>query len=41
MAIPLRDVATGPAVLHGWHLPVRSTGEPHPVEEFRPLGRDL
>jgi len=43
MAIPLRNVASGIAVLHGWHLrpePVRAAPPP-PVEEFRRLQRDL
>jgi hypothetical protein len=44
MAIPLRNVATGLAVLHGWHLSTerpRSETPPPPVEEFRRLSRDL
>ena len=44
MAIPLRNVAQGLAVLHGWyiHLEVaRSEVPPGPVEEFRRLSRDL
>ncbi len=41
LAIPLRNVATGLAVLHGWHLPEHRTGEPHPVEEFRRHNRDM
>ena len=44
LAIPLRNVASGLAVLHGWHLwPQRATGRTPPaaVEEFRRLQRDL
>jgi hypothetical protein len=47
LAIPLRNVASGIAVLHGWHLwtqlEPRTTAPPAPVdsEEFRRLGRDL
>jgi hypothetical protein len=44
LAIPLRNVAAGLAVLHGWHaLPARAGGEdPHaPLEEFRMHVRDL
>jgi hypothetical protein len=44
LAIPLRNVAAGLAVLHGWHvLPARVGGEdPHaPLEEFRMHVRDL
>ncbi len=44
LAIPLRNVASGLAVLHGWHLLPGRTGvdeHPPPVEEFRRLGRDL
>jgi hypothetical protein len=44
LAIPLRNVATGLAVLHGWHLlPRRATSEvPHAEpEDFRRLQRDL
>jgi hypothetical protein len=44
LAIPLRNVASGLAVLHGWHLrSERPTPEtpPPPLEEFRRLGRDL
>jgi hypothetical protein len=38
LAMPLRNVASGIAVLHGWHLWPRRAGvdDPHPdVEEFR------
>jgi hypothetical protein len=44
LAIPLRNVASGLAVLHGWHaLPERQTADlpPPPLEEFRRLQRDL
>jgi hypothetical protein len=44
LAIPLRNVATGLAVLHGWHVwPTRATGAtaPPPGDEFRRLQRDL
>jgi hypothetical protein len=43
LAIPLRNVASGLAVLHGWHLHVepKSADEHAPVEEFRRLQRDL
>ena len=43
LAIPLRNVASGLAVLHGWYLwPQRMTDTlPPPVEDFRRLGRDL
>jgi hypothetical protein len=44
LAIPLRNVAAGLAVLHGWHVSnERPTPEapPPPLEEFRRLGRDL
>jgi hypothetical protein len=47
LAIPLRNVASGIAVLHGWHLwtqrEPRTNVPPAPVdsEEFRRLGRDL
>jgi hypothetical protein len=43
MAIPLRNVASGMAVLHGWHLWPRSarTDPPPPVEVFRRQQRDL
>jgi hypothetical protein len=43
LAIPLRNVASGLAVLHGWHLHVepKSPDEHAPVEEFRRLQRDL
>jgi len=47
LAIPLRNVASGMAVLHGWHLwPRRVTTEPPPPvspesDEFRRLPRDL
>jgi hypothetical protein len=44
MAIPLRNVASGLAVLDAWYLwPERPPGETHPleIEQFRRLGRDL
>jgi hypothetical protein len=44
VAIPLRNVASGIAVLHGWHLwTQRTSGDtpPPPLEDFRRLGRDL
>jgi hypothetical protein len=44
LAIPLRNVASGLAVLHGWHaspLRVRTDVPPPPLEEFRRHTRDL
>jgi hypothetical protein len=44
LAIPLRNVATGLAVLHGWHIwPRRADARVAPIasEEFRRLQRDL
>ncbi len=44
LAIPLRNVASGLAVLHGWHLWPRradTTVAPIASEEFRRLQRDL
>jgi len=44
LAIPLRNVASGLAVLHGWHIwtePASATAPPAPLEDFRRLGRDL
>ena len=44
LAIPLRNVASGLAVLHGWHLwPQRADSTKPPVasDEFRRLQRDL
>jgi hypothetical protein len=44
LAIPLRNVASGLAVLHGWYLWPRrvSAGTPPPpIEDFRLLARDL
>jgi hypothetical protein len=46
LAIPLRNVASGIAVLHGWHLwPQRAGADTPPIspdsEQFRRLGRDL
>ena len=44
VAIPLRNVASGLAVLHGWHLwPRRARAEDGPpaVEDFRRHARDL
>jgi hypothetical protein len=44
LAIPLRNVASGLAVLHSWHIstdrPSPNTPPP-PLEQFRRLGRDL
>jgi hypothetical protein len=44
MAMPLRNVAAGIAVLHGWHLDttrVLGNVTPHEPDEFRMLTRDL
>lgn len=46
LAIPLRNVASGIAVLHGWRLwPQRAGADTPPIspesEDFRRLGRDL
>jgi hypothetical protein len=44
MAIPLRNVASGLAVLHGWHLwSERTTGDTPPaaIDDFRAHTRDL
>jgi hypothetical protein len=44
LALPLRNVASGIAVLHGWHLWPRRAGldDAHPdVEDFRTQTRDL
>jgi hypothetical protein len=44
LAIPLRNVASGLAVLHGWHLYTGrdlATEPPAPLEDFRRLQRDL
>ncbi len=44
LAIPLRNVGAGLAVLHGWHIwPERVVGDtqPRPPEDFRRLQRDL
>jgi hypothetical protein len=44
LALPLRNVASGLAVLHGWHLWTRRAGpeDPHPeIESFRVQTRDL
>jgi hypothetical protein len=43
LALPLRNVASGLAVLHAWHLSFRPTGSvpPAPTEQFRRLQRDL
>jgi hypothetical protein len=44
LAIPLRNVASGLAVLHGWHAWTMRAGAevpPAPVEEFRRNQRDL
>ncbi len=44
LAMPLRNVAAGLAVIHGWNLRAeRATGDvaPAPIEEFRRNNRDL
>ena len=47
LAMPLRNVASGMAVLHGWHLWTASVDAqpapqtPPPVDDFRRLQRDL
>lgn len=44
LAIPLRNVASGLAVLHGWHLQPGRPGVETPlpqIEDFRRLQRDL
>jgi hypothetical protein len=44
LALPLRNVASGIAVLHGWYLWPRRAGleDPHPqLDEFRTQTRDL
>ncbi len=44
LALPLRNVASGIAVLHGWHLWPRRAGieDPHPeTDDFRTQTRDL
>jgi hypothetical protein len=44
LAIPLRNVASGLAVLHGWHLWTQralNDTPPRPIEEFRLHTRDL
>jgi hypothetical protein len=45
LVIPLRNVGTGIAVLHGWRLfpeiQVGADARPTPLEEFTPLTRDL
>jgi hypothetical protein len=44
LAIPLRNVGSGLAVLHGWHVSTErpTPGTPPPqLEEFRRLARDL
>jgi hypothetical protein len=44
MAIPLRNVASGLAVLHGWHVwseRVTANTPPTPTDEFRTHTRDL
>jgi hypothetical protein len=44
IALPLRNVASGLAVLHGWHLrPQRAASDvqPAPLEQFRRHSRDL
>ncbi len=45
LAVSLRNVGTGMAVLHGWYVyPERLVGadrQPPPLEEFRRLSRDL
>jgi len=43
LAIPLRNVASGLAVLHGWYIWTQRMTDtaPPPVEDFRRLTRDL
>jgi hypothetical protein len=44
LAIPLRNVASGLAVLHGWHVWTRRADtrtEPRAADDFRRLQRDL
>jgi hypothetical protein len=41
LAIPLRNVASGIAVLHGWHLPADRTAPPASPEQFHRHQRDL
>jgi hypothetical protein len=44
LAMPLRNVAQGIAVLHGWYMHAERAGSeipPAPVEEFRRHNRDL
>jgi hypothetical protein len=44
LALPLRNVASGLAVLHGWHLWTSRAGADTPppaLEDFRRLARDL
>ncbi len=43
MAVPLRNVAAGLAVLHGWHLSVDrpNADPPPPIDDFRRQTRDL
>jgi hypothetical protein len=44
LAIPLRNVASGLAVLHGWHLWTRRADRDSPppaIDDFRRLTRDL
>ncbi|HEY4895927.1 MAG TPA: hypothetical protein VII01_07535 [Solirubrobacteraceae bacterium] len=44
LAVPLRNVPSGLAVLHGWHLRPSRAGAhdgPPDLERFRRLGRDL
>jgi hypothetical protein len=44
LAMPLRNVASGIGVLHGWHLWPRRAGldDPHPeIDDFRMQTRDL
>ena len=44
LGMPVRNVGTGIAVLHGWHFragPTFGVNEHAPLEEFRRLSRDL
>src|SRR3954447_25095292 len=45
LAVPLRNVGAGMAILHGWHIVagwMRQRGETHPeIDEFRQQLRDL
>ncbi len=42
LSVPVRNVGTGLAVIHGWHLwPERSVAPPPAAEDFRGHARDL